>query len=67
MPTFSLAILAGALVALMIPLVALEVLSDSFPRVQQHKAWLSVVIWAAVIAIVIFVIGPFLGLSPNND
>jgi hypothetical protein len=67
MPTVSIAILAAALVALMIPLVALELLSDSFPRIQEHKAWLSVVLWAAVIALVIFVLGPLLGLSPQDN
>jgi uncharacterized protein involved in cysteine biosynthesis len=63
MPTTSIVILAGALVALMIPLVALEVLSDMFPRVQDYKGWLSVLLWAAVIAVVYFVLAPSLGLS----
>ena len=67
MPTTSIVILAGALVALMIPLVALEVLSDMFPRVQDYKGWLSVLLWAAVIAVVYFVLAPSLGLSPGGE
>jgi uncharacterized protein involved in cysteine biosynthesis len=67
MPTTSIVLLAGALIALMIPLVALEVLSDMFPRVQDYKGWLSVLLWAAVIAVVYFVLAPSLGLSPGSE
>jgi len=56
MPTSSVVILAGAFIALMIPLVALEVLSDLFPLVRGSKRWLSLFVWAAIIAVVYFVI-----------
>jgi hypothetical protein len=63
MPITSIVILAASLVLLLIPLVALEVLSDMFPHVQDYKRWLSVLLWAAVIAVVYLVVAPSLGLS----
>jgi hypothetical protein len=63
MPKTSIFILSGALVLLMIPLVALEVLSDIFPRVHDYKGWLSVLLWVAVIAFVYLVVAPSLGVS----
>jgi hypothetical protein len=66
MPTSSVVILAGAFVALLIPLCALEVLSDIFPRVQNYKGWLSLFVWAAIIAVVYFIVAPSVNLpSPS--
>jgi hypothetical protein len=63
MPTTELAILVGALVVLMLPLIALELCSDYFPKVQEYKGWISIGLWVAVLAVVYFVVVPWLDLS----
>jgi hypothetical protein len=63
MPTTELAVLFGALVVLMLPLIALELYSDHFPKVQQYKGWISIGLWIGVLALIYFVIVPWLELA----
>jgi hypothetical protein len=63
MPTTKIAILVGALVVLMLPLIALELYSDYFPKVQEYKGWISIALWLALLAIVYFVVVPWIGLA----
>lgn len=63
MPTTQLAILVGALVVLMLPLIALELCSDYFPKVQEYKGWISIGLWISVLAILYFAVVPALGLD----
>jgi hypothetical protein len=63
MPYTQLVLLVGALVVLMIPLIALEWFSDYYPHVQEYKASISIVLWIAILAIVYFLVVPWLELA----
>lgn len=63
MPYTQLVLLVGALVVLMLPLIALELFSDYYPKVQEYKAWISVGLWIAILAIVYFLVVHWLELT----